>query len=416
MWWSCCVLMACTVPALSAAGAMLRQENAAMLYYQAFLLCPPHEAFDNGDAPDRDAFVAVMADGPFRTRLSVGGEALSWRLRHYLSRYGDVITLTESASRIGHCDWAMPDGPPGRELRVQLRDWLRSVAFLYGADIHGLLSDDAYDTALTRCMTLRRMAAHVAEDPGRQYWAPLLADEYAFRFMRQVLNQMPADRGTLLRMQADFGPVPSFVEALPDWIEAQFGQALTTAHSDGELLASLREELAEAAADSETRSEALEHTDEQLMAMIRESCSPFVDDIIATLNSGASYGQVYASLGAQAEAVRQAGVANPLILVDVQTLPQLAQGFHLMKTSYMAYHNAVANAIELHLIRERAGRLPRSLPEGLLKDPFSGADFEYEAIQTGFLFRCPTTPAGREEPSEYRFAVETREWVMYEDR
>ena len=43
--------------------------------------------------------------------------------------------------------------------------------------------------------------------------------------------------------------------------------------------------------------------------------------------------------------------------------------------------------------------------EGVLKDPFSSRDFEYEKTPSGFILRCRIKPIDRDKPWEFEFKV-----------
>jgi hypothetical protein len=67
--------------------------------------------------------------------------------------------------------------------------------------------------------------------------------------------------------------------------------------------------------------------------------------------------------------------------------------------------NAVKTALNLYIIRVRAGQLPDELPEDMPKDLFSGKDFIYEKTADGFILRCRGKELGKDEVHEYAFKI-----------
>jgi hypothetical protein len=54
----------------------------------------------------------------------------------------------------------------------------------------------------------------------------------------------------------------------------------------------------------------------------------------------------------------------------------------------LAHINGIKVALEVYLNVAKTGQLPKTLPVGLPKDPFTGRDFVYEITNEGFALRC----------------------------
>ena len=114
-----CVLLT-TMKATAAGG---KPENAALLYYQAMLLCPnldslPEEAIDN-------VFGSVLL-----TKAPGSVE----QVRKYVEKYKHTIQIAEAASKISHCDWALTYAPfgAGSEEGLKVSRQAKALAFLIG--------------------------------------------------------------------------------------------------------------------------------------------------------------------------------------------------------------------------------------------------------------------------------------------
>ncbi len=58
------------------------------------------------------------------------------------------------------------------------------------------------------------------------------------------------------------------------------------------------------------------------------------------------------------------------------------------RVGHQAHINGVKAAVEVYLVIAKTGQLPKTLPDGLPKDPFTGRDFVYEITDDGFALRC----------------------------
>jgi len=114
--WFCWVFaVSCMLPA-GLAAATRSVDNAALLYYQAFIRCPSFDSF------------------PWEAQSAVfKGTAAAKDVRKYVEEFKDVIQLIEAGSQISRCDWAIPAQQVGSfENFVALR--VKTVLFLVGAD------------------------------------------------------------------------------------------------------------------------------------------------------------------------------------------------------------------------------------------------------------------------------------------
>lgn len=393
-WFVCAAFLWCSRPALPAA-AETTHANAAVFYYQAFLLCPEYRSIPN------ELGLAILRRGLFDERLD--DSEFVTQMRRYVRDYGDAIELTESASGMPFCNWGIPDRQ-GPAIRSKLLASLRSLAFLYGADVQILASDGEYEAALSRCMTLRKLAEHAAQDPGIHYVAPVTIEGQALLFAQRVLTLMLPDRKSLLWLREQLGSTPDYVEALPDWVRRDFEETLAT-RRNGKTLSWLREQWAGNTADPNTRDRILNYTDDHLLDLMRKAYATFLDNVTSTLTSDVAYDQTYSSLETYVNALEKEGKRNPLVLFGWMGTPETVPELYRIKTSHVACRNAMRVAIEVYLIKADTGRLPVSLPKGAPKDPLSGNDFEYETTKQGFILRCPITPKGFTQPPEYESVV-----------
>jgi len=70
-----------------------------------------------------------------------------------------------------------------------------------------------------------------------------------------------------------------------------------------------------------------------------------------------------------------------------------------------AESNAIRAAIEVYLTKAQTGRLPKTLPSDLPRDPFSGKSFQYAKTADGFVLRCQAKDLDKDKAYEYEFKI-----------
>jgi hypothetical protein len=392
----CSIVLLSIAAALSAQTTAETHDNAAMLYYQAFLLCPDDDSIPN------DLRLAILRRGPFDDQLNEKDQIA--QMQRYVTDYGSAIELAVLGSRSPFCEWAIPHRP-GDAIRSKLSASLRSLAFLCGAEVQIVALNREYEVALARCMTLRQVAEHLAEDAGIYYLEPVTVEGRALIFTHRVLDIMPPNAKSLLWLKQELGPTPGFVVGLADWIRRDFEQNLEAARRRGTTLTWLRKQWAGNTPDVRTQNEILNYADDHLLDLIREAYSTFLDNVVLTLTSDMEYDRVCGCLKDHVNALEEEGKRNPLVLFAWMGTPEAVPTLYSIKTAHTAYRNAVRAAIEVYLVKADTGQLPASLPEGLVKDPFAGRDFEYERTERGFVLRSRAKPVGLTEIPTYEFVV-----------
>lgn len=268
-----CVILALWPLSLHAAMLPPDPDNAALLYYQAFLLRPE---------TDYDTWWSI--DEVLR------GADPNEKLREYLNLTDcrRTIEFAEAAAQLPRCDWGMRYSQ-GIEAHLPLLVHFRNLSFLIYADARVLAADGDYRAAFGRCLTIRRIAGHIGDDLLINYLVSLQIDGLAHRCTRDVLGSMPPDvdiltwlRGQLVVVRDVF---PSFVRAL----EMDFELSLQSLCTDPDSLIRLREHLAENADDENTRDEILGLTDEELIAFFRELYEDFYNTVFHVIDSEMTY-------------------------------------------------------------------------------------------------------------------------------
>jgi hypothetical protein len=395
-WCICATGLVCTLlPTINA--AQTSSDNAALLYYQAFLLCPsPYNPL--APAPDSippEAFGIVFHDAGSLDEVT-----------HYVKDYQDAIRLAEAASKISECNWAIPLSSQGPKVRIELERRQRSLTFLIGAHARSLGANGDYAGAFAQCSTMRRFARHLFDDPGVSYPTPVAVEAVALSCTRFILDKMPPDEGTLRLLRDQLVAEPSGAESpsLSIQIKRDFERLMWAIGTEG-IPSWIREKIAEKAASDKLIEAGSSLTDEQLLKLIREPYSGFVDSILEALASDMPYEQTYARVERLANELIQKAKDNPAIILHVEHQAEIMARLYSIQVRYRAHVNAVRAAVEIYLAIARTGQLPKVLPNGLPKDPYSAQDFEYEKTEEGFVLRCRAKAVGEPEAQQYEFKV-----------
>jgi hypothetical protein len=372
--------------------ALPSSDNAALLYYQAFLLRPQ---------PDDATFLAIndvlRGGGPDR------------QIRVYLGKCRGVIHTVEVASRIPQCAWGIRHPDSFRFSETYLLGEIRQLALVLDLDARTLGADGHYDAALARCLTMRRLARHVGDDMMVAYLVSLAADSLARGTMQHVLGLMPPDADVLQRLRGQLAVVSGAPGSLAKGMQADLDLLIERMGNDPNLLEWIRQELAKNATDQQAREQASDLTDDDVLALAREPYQCFLRDVFQVLDSEMSYEQKYTELNRQSDKlIEDYGdnpAASPVMGYSYVYTRSIAELYTLSLRNAAGY-NALKAAIDVYLIRAQTGQLPEVLPPYSPKDLFSGQDFEYEITPTGFILRCQARDIYEDKIWEYEFLVQ----------
>lgn len=386
----CCTVGFLYVPVASvnATTEEVEQDNAALLYYQAFLLCPEPE-----DIP-REVGAVFHAES--------GGDA--GKYKKYVKDYLQVVQLVEAASKIPRCNWAIPYLQRG-QVRSRIMSRTRSLVLIIGANVRILAADGDYMVALSHSLMLRRVARQIAEDPGMAYAVPLTVERTAFLCMHLVLDVMPLDERILRFMRQQFLVEPRVFESLPAMIENDFEQmSAALRENPRDTFSNLRQKLAEKETNEAQKRKIIALSDDEVLKLIQNAYAKFLDSVLQTVDSKMSYEQKHGRLEKLVKAYQEQAENNPAWILPVQVQAEAIPDLYYSYTAQTALYNVYKAAVETYLIRARTGRLPAVVPDGLPKDPFTGKNFEYTATEEGFEFTHMARD-NKQGVKEYRFKV-----------
>jgi hypothetical protein len=347
-------------------GAHPNPDNAALMYYQAFLLRPePNEAIKYKMHP------SIEPDRQVRT---------------YLGHCLPVIEIVEIASRIPQCTWGV--GYARGLTRRILRREMGYIVDILLVDAKTLAVDGHCRVALERCLTLRRFARHLSEDP-ELYLYSIAWDQKALNTIRQVLGVMSPDADILT------------------WFRGQFAVAQGSRLSvNGRVLAEVKDELKnirtnpnfyknpviDMVEDEKAKENARNLTDEQLLLRFGEGFQRVIDPILRILDSEMTYEQKRSEMRRLVDEMKEAdgtdSIEKAIISLSVMKIEGIIDYGYSSHIGHQAHINGIRAAVEVYLVVAKTGNLPEKLPDYLPKDPFNGKDFLYKITDEGFALRC----------------------------
>jgi len=367
--------------------ALPSPDNAALLYYQAFLLRPE---------PNMSTFLQM-------DKVLKGAEP-NRQIKIYLGHCLKMIHIAELASQIPQCTWGIRyfDGPGFNSSDLGME--VRRLSFILAVDARTLAADGHYRAAFDRCLTIRRLAAHFGNNTPFRYGASVGFDTIALHCIRDVLGSMPPDANTLTWLQGQLAFVRGTTCLPSRALEMDFEFVLRDMQTNIKTLTRARDHLAEKAGDRCAKKEIQDLTDEESLARARESYVRFLNSVLRVIGSEMPYEKTCAEIKRLTDELREKARSDPVMILSL--CAETVGRFYNGKVSHTAYFNAIRAAIEIYLAMAKTGQLPETPPEYLPKDPFSGEDFEYETTKKGFVLRCRVKPTRQRKVQQHEFKVQ----------
>ena len=345
-------------------------KNAALLYYQAFLLYEKPE----------DTLEQMLSD--FRDGKISSNETI----RVHVEKNRRVIEYAAKATSVTQCDWGY-DYSEEIDLALPNLRPARYLAWLLSTDARLRAEQGDYRTALERCVTAYKMALHTVDRPMTTYLLGISTSGLANRTIQTVLATMPGDVDTLRWLKVQLSQIQ---DAFPPFEDAvtQEGQIYVPAmrrEKVQETMQVLRRYNRESALSPQAQRIAT--GDDAFFERNRTHWLQAIATLVDVLKSGQSYPQIHARLGELEQKLQAESRDNPDATFTEILFPA-AHRLYLLTTRLQTHFNAVRTAIDLYTIKAKTGNLPETLPAGMPLDLYSGQPFEYEKAPDHFILRC----------------------------
>lgn len=402
--------MVLTCLASSGQGAVLPPDpnNAALLYYQAFLACP--------EPPERELPKLIRPrhglEGIYGrpsnqecalNQLEKGAEPDDL-VREYVQMCGSAIELTEKAIHLPHCDWGTLYSQ-GFLYRARYLPPMTLLVRVLCADARILAANGLGRTALQRCLSAYSLVDHVGDWTDASFLTGMDVDRRIHLCIRQTLGSAPVDVEAVSWLKKEIAPLRINPAAAERPLEGGFGLLLQTLRNRDKTLSRIRSSMAEAGMEEMAK----ELTDEQLVRRVEESYRAAIDSLEVVMASDLPYekacSQIQRLLVDLETTVEDDPVAQ-CIGRDIVTMAERSLALYSAQISSLARFNALHAALEVHLIHAKTGTLPEELPAGLPEDPFSRSPFQYEKTEQGFVLRPRIDRVHEHRVEEFVFELE----------
>jgi len=281
----------------------------------------------------------------------------------------------------------------------------RQIAFLLEVDALTLTFDGDCRAALERCLSIRRMMYHIADEHDIGYLVSLQRHEQAFYCIQQILSSMPVDRETLTWLQGQISTVQGPPPPLGRAFEITLEDAIKHLRAHPEDLEIRKEGLLDIIEDESLRQEILSLTDDELLERAKELYKKFLSSVNRVIGSDIPYQQKHLQLKQLED---EFGDDDPIFIILFGYVPTNNVARHNdIYVRTIAEYNAIRAAIEIYLINAETGQLPETFPPHSPEDPFSGQDFEYEFTSQGFVLRCREKEIDADMLWEFEFKIQS---------
>jgi hypothetical protein len=384
-------LFACFGPVIATAALPPDPDNAALLYYQAFLLMAQTDDRATADA------VANVANGT---------AAPDDKVREYVTKCRAAIDYAVTASSLEHCDWGLAYSRGFSAMLPHLGQ-ARSLARLILAEARILNVDGNYRQALERCLTTYRLAGQLGDNVLISVLVSAAVTAQANKGVTAILDRMPADTGTLTWLNGQLATVPVAT------LTVNKSMVMEREVASDYLRPERREDLAQVLAESSgivgeaggmSAEEIRKAATDQTLGRAKEYYSKYMDSVFVVLNGQMPYAEAYAKLQALVKQAEQDAVKDPAVRLFRAGVPALPK-MYSTQVRHQADFNALQAAVDVYLARAGTSRLPTSLPGAAPRDPYTGNSFKYEPTATGFVLRCGAKDLEKNEVREYRFVI-----------
>lgn len=355
-------------------------DNAALLYYQAFLTLAQLDE----DARDRISHVAT-------------GEAVpDDKVRTDIGNCRGAIDFAEAAAKVPTCNWGIRYSQGFDALMPQLAQ-ARFLAFVLIADARISAADGNYKGAIERCLMAGTFARHIGDDTLISYLVSTAVQGLRDKCIQETIGQAAGDADLLQWLKNELAASPGDALSAAEPLKIEIETVTGLMQMDN------IEKLAGILADSDAKkiAEIVKQADAKTLAQARQMYTERMNSGYAILNTPMEYQEAHSQLKKLVSDLDPAQPASGAVRAFIPALDSILSA----KMRADAHANAVKAAIEVMLGRAKTGRLPDAIAAGLPKDPFSGKDFEYEKTGEGFILRCRGKDLNRDEIHQYEFKV-----------
>jgi hypothetical protein len=358
-------------------------DNAALLYYQAFLSFPK----------DHQISLDAVVDG-----TSEPNEAV----RAYITKCQTSIKLTLAASELEKCDWGMRYSEGFDAIMAHLGQ-MRSLGRVMAAQGQILIHDGQVREGLKRFLVMRKMAHHTGNNLIISYLVRVSVKSMGDKCLRQILSHRPLDQETLtwLKQQLVTGPdLPGNIKKALK-IEEEIAVGQMSVQKD-RLVAMIIKDNQDISAHDLQR---LKSVGEPFYAANRVYYQATMQEMYRILDGPLSYEKKYQGVVNIIQTVATDSQKKDEAILTALLIPAM-QRLVTGQTKANTEENVLRIGLELFIIKARTGAFPAQLPSGAPLDQFSGKAFKNNKSKKGFTLTCQAEDLDKKTKHQYAFTVQ----------
>ncbi len=354
-------------------------DNAAVLYYKAAMTY------------EVDSEMADML-----RYFRKGKIELNDQIREFVKKNRFRINTILDASEVKNCDWGR-DFTRGFEAEIPQVASMRKLARLVTADAKILAADGDYEAALSRCMSLYKMARHANDRDFLCYLVGVAINSVTNNCVIEIMSDMPQHARNMTRLKTDLTEIDSIPFSIKP---ALLGVREVVLEA---MILEQIQEVVRLCDPNESIKKKLLSFDEAAIERNKKYFENYYAGVIAAYDM--PYVQGYTAMENLARNIEKDFESGNLDATLTGYLAPATYTIFSLSIRFKTHNNAIKAAIELYLIKAKTGKLPDTLPVGLPCDLFSGKPFVYEKTEDGFILRCQGKNLGRDKIYEYEFKV-----------
>lgn len=348
-------------------------DNAAVLYYKAFMLYKPDDTM-----------------GDMLSEYAIGKTALNETITEFLTKRKTqrIIGAVTDASQIQNCDWGL-NLDEGFEMEMPFLGSLRKLTYLIIADAKLLAEQGNYKAAFAQCLVAKKIAAHAGDDTLISFLVSVAINALANGAIQDILNS-DIDISTLNWLRNQLTSIQATQPQAKDALVNDFSIALKWKEQ-----AIKDVPVASIADDKNTQiklSEILNN--DELLAKNLEYFRQHANRIIQAFSL--PYPQGYEQLKVIGNFPTEDVKNNPDAFFASLFAPAVSK-VYILNLRIKVNENALNCAVDIFIENAKYKKLPDSLPADSPGNPFSGKPFIYEKTNEGFILKCNENSVPEEE-------------------
>jgi len=319
-------------------------------------------------------------------------------IKDYVQTNKHAIKYFLDAPDAPNCDWGL-DYSEGIELFMPPFYALKSLSRIVLAQAKIAADSADYKRALELCLSIHKASPHIADGGVLvSHLVGISLNAQANQCIVDILPQISDKPDMLIWLKSQIDDVS---QKLPS-VKAAVNRDIRICAQDirRDKIDNIFEMLGEDV--SEKQRQIIRDGDDAFFKASKEYFMEYLSDSLTAVDL--PYPQSYKQLVKLREKPGIESKKNPNAIITAHFAPATDKVI-CVDIKARTHFNAIKTALNLYIMRAKAGRLPDSLPVGLPMDLFSGKDFEYEKTKDGFVLRCRGKDLDKDEIHQYEFKV-----------